>query len=91
MPELTDTPENNSYTLTATVKKVEQSTEGYGDSLHVVGIRVEAGYVIDIEGEAVSRTLSFVLPLQLRRFALPGDKIIMQVAATGEVAPEKES
>ena len=91
MPELTDTPNENSYTLTATVKSVAQSTEGYGDNLHVVGVKVEAGYVIEIEGEAVSRTLNFVLPLALRRFALPGDKIVMQVVATDEVAPEKES
>ena len=73
------------YKIVATVKTVTKATEGYGDNERIVGVKVDSDYVFEIDGEAVTRQLSFTLPLQLRRFALPGDKITLIVGQTGEL------
>lgn len=73
------------YRIVATVTSVSKSTTGYGDNEKIVGVEVDSSYVFELDGEAVTRKLNFTLPLALRRFALPGDKITLIVGQTGEV------
>lgn len=77
--------ERDGYTLEAVVSQVETAYSGYGETKKIVGIHVKADYVLDVDGEAVQRQLDFTLPLQLRRFALPGDKLVMTVGQTGQI------
>ena len=69
-----------SVEIQATVKTVDQATDGYGETSRVIGVRVQAKYSLLVAGdEQAQRTLEFTLPLEYRRQVFPGDVITLDI------------
>ena len=73
----------------ATVIGISRATDGYGDSLRTVGIKVEVEYPIldEYTGDTMTRRSTVDLPFSARSKIGIGDKIAYEVKPTGLLDP----